>query len=877
LALSGPALAQSLISSNLSGTLNLASYGTSTVSVGSGVSITSTGAAAVTDTAAAAFSNAGRITDMAGTGIDLGAGGAVSNAGGVNASAYGVRVNNAAGHVANSGAIAAGYDGVSLNKGGSVTNSGSIFGAHIGVYTGNARGNVSNSGEISAQSGDAVSLYGGGGLTNTAAGTLSGGYAGVYAGGNGTQITNAGNIGGHEFGIYLMGASSVSNAGVIAGGTDGINDLNAGGQVSNSGLIRGGQTGVRFAARGALDNSGNVTGGVTGVKLGTNSKLANEASGRISGGTTAVLAAAGDALRNAGTLSGQTGVAANGAVSIVNDGVISSTLPGGNAISLAGGASTITLGTGSQIYGNIAANGTASQISLTGSGRLSADLTGFAAGSAVTVAQGAAWIGTGHWQVAQLVNNGLFVPGLMGTPLSLTGNFVQGAAGTLRVFVTPTGISPFAITGTATLGGTLRYVLAPGTYAPGSHVFLTASGGITGNFAVVAGSQTGVTAAPLQATRPAASALRDVTPALPALPAPPDAPAATAIAPTTGEATALAGTLSLSVPTIVTPDDAALFADASQAMALGAFSAGQTLLDHVINAGPSGCQATSAGGPGQAANMAAAVASGLCAAGGWMQATGNFAAATGAYSLSGGGFLAGADRANGLGGRIGIAAGFDSANMNDKANGTAGLQTIRLGLYAVQPLGRFLLSADVMGGIVSADTTRYTAAAAATAKTSGHTLSGDIQLALPLSLHGVSIVPALGLQVASVTSGALHENSPAPGFAVNAASASGTTMAPYLRLDVQKRFVTDGHLVITPDLSLGMIAMLNNPGAAIILTTQDGTAFATHPGHLAPISGQFGAGVTISRGAWSFTARYSIAAAGNWSGQSLQAGVQVRF
>ncbi len=82
LALGGAAQAQTVITSNLTSTLNLSSYGAGGVSIASGVSVTSTGLAAVSATTAAAqLSNAGHVADMSGTGIDLGAGGSVSNSG----------------------------------------------------------------------------------------------------------------------------------------------------------------------------------------------------------------------------------------------------------------------------------------------------------------------------------------------------------------------------------------------------------------------------------------------------------------------------------------------------------------------------------------------------------------------------------------------------------------------------------------------------------------------------------------------------------------------------------------------------------------------------------------------------------------------------
>ncbi len=848
LAITPPASAQTFITTSQASPLNLPAY-SGPVSIASGVSITSTGAAAISGGTAAQLANAGLVADAAGAGIDLAAGGSIANSGSIsganavrleaagsiantgaiNGAAYGVLVNNGAGTLANSGAIAAGYDGVSLNKGGTITNTASIFGGHIGVYTGNGLGVVENSGIISASSGDAVSLYSGGSLTNAATGELLGGYTGVYAGGSGAQITNAGLITGPDFGVYLMGASSVSNSGTIAGGIDGVMDLGAGGQIVNSGILHGGQMGVRLAANGAVENSGIISGGSIGVKLGVNGTLANEASGRIAGGVIAVVAAAGDALQNAGTISGQTGIAATGAITLTDTGVISATIAGGNAINLSGGASIIVLGTGAAINGNIAASNTASQIELTGSGTLDSNLIGFGAGSAVSVAQGAVWDGSGQWQVARLVNDGVFTPGAIGTPLSLTGNFVQNADGTLRVLVSSDGIAPFAITGTAILGGTLRYVLAPGTYQPASDTFLTATGGVTGSFAQVTASGTGPRATPTQLTVSGAAAGGQAF-----------AAAVTVSGPT----------LSINSAFTVAPAGARLFADTTQAMAMGAFASGGTLLARAGSNAPSG---------------------------GWAQATGGLAAASGAYTLRGGGFMAGLDHGDGFGGRIGFAVGYDSTNLTEDGAGTAGLRTTRLGFYAMQQMGRFRLSADILGGIVSRHTTRGTGAAAATAQGGGHTISGDMRVALPLSYAGAQFTPAFGLQVASVTAGALDEASATQAFAVKVAEASGTTVAPYLRLRVTRNFVTASNLVIAPDVSLGVGAMLNNPGAATHVIAQDGTGFTVAPTHLAPIAGQFGAGIGIGRGNWRVLARYSVTAGGNWSGQNLQAGVLVRF
>jgi len=72
--------------------------------------------------------------------------------------------------------------------------------------------------------------------------------------------------------------------------------------------------------------------------------------------------------------------------------------------------------------------------------------------------------------------------GSIGT-LTIDGNYVQAANGKLVVPVTPTAASKLAISGSASLGGTLEAMPAAGAYLPNSRIaILTAAGGVTGTF-----------------------------------------------------------------------------------------------------------------------------------------------------------------------------------------------------------------------------------------------------------------------------------------------------------------------------------------------------------------------------------------------------------
>ncbi len=642
LSLGAPAPAQSVIGTSQAAGVNL-DHLAGPVEIAAGVSINASGVAAISASLPAQLSNDGQVLDSTGVGISLGAGGVVANGGLIHAGSYGVRVNGGAGVVTNSGQIGAGYDGISLNNGGSVGNSGSIFGGHIGVYTGNGLGIVQNSGTISARSGDAVSLYSGGTLSNAASGVLLGGYSGVYAGGNGSSITNAGLITGPLFGAYLMGDSSLTNSGTIAGGTDGVIDIGRGGTVVNSGLIHGGQMGVQFAKDGRLDNAGTISGGVDGVKLGKNGTLTNEVGAAIAGGSAGVAAGAGDVIVNDGKITGLTGIQVSGAASIVNAGIIAAAGEG-NAISLGGGGSSVTLETGAQIEGAIAGNGTASDIALAGHGSLSGNITGLQAGQ-LSVQPDAVWTVSGNWAVGQVVNAGLLTAGLVGTPLTIGGDFTQTGTGTLRVVVTPQGMNHLIVSGTAHLAGTLAYELSPGTYAPASYEFLTAAGGISGDFSVVETSEASQhSRLPEDGPGHSSQAGDPVTVSTGGGDSPESLPQ-TAI-------------LSVTSTLVVAPPDAALFANAGQAAALAGMAAGQDLLARAGHDDQTACASPPPQGNGLAGNVAAALASGLCRMGGWLQAEGSDFSTDGTVYSRGGGFLAGLDHEAGSG-RVGLAVGYE--------------------------------------------------------------------------------------------------------------------------------------------------------------------------------------------------------------------------
>jgi hypothetical protein len=549
LAIATPAAAQSTVSTNQYSTVNL-SAGTNPLTITAGTTITSGGATGVFGAAGTTWQldNEGDI-DAGGDGVQLQSagnvansgtiagtaaavrlqeGGGVTNTGLITAGGYGIVTQGSFAAVSNSGTILAGNDGISLNHGGAVSNSGTVSGYHMGIYTGHAAGTVENSGLVTATSGDAVSLYNGGTFSNTATGILHGGYSGLFAEGA-AAVTNAGEIVGTSFGVYLDGAASLSNSGVIAGRLDGVIDVGTHGDVINSGEISGTVNGVRMAADGLILNSGTITGGVTAVTLGSGGTLTNTATGLLDGAVSGVRAAGHDVIDNAGTILG--GLTLGAGSTLDNTGSID------GAIALTG-TDELILDTGSDITGAVNGGASASQITLAGTGALSADLTNFGTGSALDVLPGADWTAAGRWTIGDVENAGTLQPGDAGQTLAITGNFTQASTGTLRIAVSPNAASALAITGSASLAGHLLYVLAPGAYEPGSTDVLTATKGITGAFSTISTNQPASQPAPVAtpaatptpapaASAPAPSVTPTVTPAVIPAVTPAVTPAAT--------------------------------------------------------------------------------------------------------------------------------------------------------------------------------------------------------------------------------------------------------------------------------------------------------------------------------------------------------------
>jgi len=777
-----------------------------------------------------------------------------------------------------------------------------------------------------------------GALTNLAGGMISGDLAGLnnYDLGSISEVSNAGTISGGEFGVFNFGEAesgddtsveaagtsflayqaaidTLNNSKVITGGSTGI--FNAGyiGTLINSGAITGGYDGIynglynyyedyAEAARAlavftttagygtgfinSLTNTGIISGGTAGIfNEGTIGAISN--SGVISGsiygiynGTIATPEEEDLAIRNqatttaasptaiigqitnSGTILGATGIyLTGGGTTITNSGTIAST-DGGNAIYF-GGVNDLILTTGSVIDGTIAGGGTASQIALEGDGSLDTTIADFGPGSALAITRGADWTATGNWTIADVVNDGVFQAGRLGTPLTLTGDYLQNADGTMRVLVTPSTSTVFTITGGATLSGTVSYVLAPGHYYPHVYPYLTATTGVTGEFTTVDYGQIPKGLATTQYI--------------------------------TDPIVQLVLTGSFFIPNIINPDDSTIFSAETQALAQSADADTGSLLEKATYGGAATSPACAAeaplspnktGGSGTGANMASALASVFCGAGGWVEATGSLGHAdpsggAPSYNANTAGFLAGVDKVlDPTGTRLGFAVGYDETYLSDKLGGGGRMGTTRVALYGAQPLGMFTLAGVLEYGNANNTTSRVSGDGNLSENNSVSIWSGGLQISTDMLMHGIDFVPAAGLRVASVGGGA-HFAEGASGiqtaFAVTGKTTQYNSVQPYVLVEGKQNFYTASGVTLTPDAEIGYEYEAGTHGVVTTLVGQDGTVFYTPHNDLDPSDALLSAGIAASKNNWSLFATYTAHVSGNWDTQMGEAGLRITF
>jgi hypothetical protein len=870
--------------------------------------------------------------------------GTIGNSGTISAVSHGVWNAGSIGTLGNSGVIiATAVSGAGLD-GGAVVGVENTVGASIGVldnFAGGTIGVLANAGAIIGASSGVDNEGSIGALSNS--GVIGGNSSGVdNEGGSIGTLTNTGKIAGLSgagiYNSYNRGDSAeigtitqLSNSGTITGASNGVYNAGVIGTVLNSGTISGtsadGILNDTGGTLGAVTNlaQGSITGAVDGINAGS-SVITIANAGHITGTNGDGVVFSGGTVSNVtgGTIIGNTGVLIIGNDATLFDAGSIASNDGGEAIVVAPSVdpAEITLTTGAKLTGAIDGGGTDGVVTLEGTNTLPNDIVDFGAGSKLNVVSGANWTAYGTWTIGSVTNSGTFQPGILGTPLDLTGNFTQAPGSTLQVVVTPTVTTRFIITGTAQLGGNLSYIFAPGTYTTHVYPFLTATGGVKGTFATASynGSVPEV--------------LTHETYGMPEI-------ANLVLADTvdpTQHALAPVG------PLYVSPQDDSIFSDAIQTAAQAAQEANAALLDHVSDeslagenavgfgpgfadesvsafgnhyengligpnagtapasapssfgtAGPtpgSTCAAAESASPavtnrdaGTGAETTNALAAAFCNAGGWLEATGGTMNTTGGaaapgYNADSGGFLAGIDTSvNPAGTRLGVAVGYDDTWLHDSAGGKDSMDTTRVGLYGAQPLGRFTLAGDFLVGFGNNTTTRQTGVGPAHSTSSGTDYAGGVQVATQLDANGFTLRPEAGLRFADVDDGSFAETGGGyiPYFKTHGNSSSYTSVQPYAKLAISRTYLTPSAIMVTPSASIGFDVEAGDTGRTVNVTSVDGTHFTAAHISLNSGTGEFAVGVAAGKDNWSLYAHYSAYVSGNWTAQVGEAGLTVRF
>jgi uncharacterized protein with beta-barrel porin domain len=252
---------------------------------------------------------------------------------------------------------------------------------------------------------------------------------------------------------------------------------------------------------------------------------------------------------------------------------------------------------------------------------------------------------------------------------TLTGSFVQNAAGTLVMQVSPAGSSqlkvgrlPFFGGGTASLAGTLALAYQPGTYQARTHTLISADNGVSGTFSNVTG-----------------------------------------LVPTAGLSQAIAygaTDVELTLSGVASPTNDTIYPATATALVLSGQQATSILLDRLgerqagIADGAAAVNGTRSASVrlAQAGNfavfgeIASALPQALASQGAWFRGIGDFTSVSGNTAAPGfngasGGFLAGFDGAIATDLYLGVAAGYAHSDISGPSSSSSGVDSGRVAVY----------------------------------------------------------------------------------------------------------------------------------------------------------------------------------------------------
>lgn len=411
-----------------------------------------------------------------------------------------------------------------------------------------------------------------------------------------------------------------------------------------------------------------------------------------------------------------------------------------------------------------------------------------------------------------VTSDGIVWPGgSMGT-LTIEGNYTQNAGGTLQIDVTPTQSSMLKVSGNASLAGTLDLIFAPGTYTSNKFTLVQA-GSLDGAFNKVDGTVPGSIASQVSYSANEADLVL--------------------------------------VQAMVKPLDGSLFGNMMRNVNLVSQQDMGAVLDVASMSRDTPCS-------GDRASAMQNVTS-SCGTGAWAQYTGSNISLDGSNGSNSTafGFLGGADYAVGDVVHVGLQAGMQQVNGNDKLGGNGRVDSAHGGVYAYADAGPAVLSAVVDAMHSDYHFNRTTGIGTATSSPGGNLLSAALQVAWPLQLAQWQLTPKAGALYQRQTLTGFTEtlnstNLQAASFPLDGARSRYTALQPYAVMAFARSFATQG-VTYVPEVSVGYRYDTHNSATPIVQTAaQDGTVFDLP-------------GAAQGRGMGTASARITAEAGASWS------------
>jgi outer membrane autotransporter protein len=334
-----------------------------------------------------------------------------------------------------------------------LTNYGTISGSIVGISNKGSVGALTNNGSISGTTA---------GISN---------YGAISALTNGTIGNTLSNISGGTIGISNIGSTAnsaigtigaLTNYGIISGTNAGISNTGGIGTLTNNGIIGGNTT------TNGISNTGTITSLTNNGSIGGN----NATNGISNTGTIT-------SLTNSGTISGGKGIANSGSIGTLSN---SGLIYGSTALDLTSGSTLTNFTNTGTIIGNIN-NATSTALTITGgTGTIFGTLTGVIGSIGTITNTGSNLRFAGNTYLNDDINVATNTVTNAGTlqvnsPLTITGNYVQGSGSSLIIGVTnnvslsnlvnlsDVGYGRLVVLGAATLDGSSVTVKSTGSYA----------------------------------------------------------------------------------------------------------------------------------------------------------------------------------------------------------------------------------------------------------------------------------------------------------------------------------------------------------------------------------------------------------------------------